>query len=72
MKPLRSSAPLAAVHVSPTLRQRALHRNRGSGVAQQVQDALPSDGAGFGDIDRGEPVLGRRVRPTDQETGLES
>lgn len=72
MKPLRSSAPLAAVHVSPALRQRALHRNCGSGVAQQVQvqNALPSDGVGFGDIDRGEPVLGRRVRPTDQETGL--
>ena len=54
------------------LRQRALHTDCGSGVAQQVQDALPSDGVGFGEIDRGEPVLGRRVRPTDQETGLES
>lgn len=72
MKPLRSWAPLAAVHVSPALRQRALHRNCGSGVAQQVQDALSPDGVGFGDIDRGVPVLGRRVRPTDQETGLES
>lgn len=70
MQPLRSSAPLSAVHVSPMLRQRALHTNCGSGVAQQVQDALPSDGVGFGEIDRGEPVLGRRVRPTDQETGL--
>lgn len=39
------------------LRQRALHRNCGSGVAQQAQDALPSDGAGFGEIDRGEPVV---------------
>lgn len=62
---------LQQFHVSPMLRQRALHRKLVAvGVAQQAQDALPSAGAGFGEIVRGEPVLGRRVRPTDQETGL--
>lgn len=60
MKPLLERAPLSAVHVAPLRRERALHRKMwqwcGSTGTESL-DALPSDGAGFGEIVRGEPVV---------------